>query len=219
MPLITIDPSIDLNSYVPNEREVIICVPLYNKNSGLFYGLAKRLGFITVRGDEQERFFSSGYSKEKSKILYCSMKTQLPNMFSTTCFKKHTQFLLDQNENNVKFSKLFYFLPATLDRKEETTQWKEHVHLHPIDLSEDDLKSDMVIDSFDPSMLETHNGRGNELRAKILVLMKKVAMLYNQNLVRNARSYLAQGYKVDPDNKLVWIDDSHESSTLFQLEY
>ena len=44
-------------------------------------------------------------------------------------------------------------------------------------------------------------------------------MLYNQNLVRNARSYLAQGYKVDPDNKLVWIDDSHESSTLFQLEY
>ena len=172
-----------------------------------------------VRGEEQERFFSYGYSKEKSKILYCNMKTQLQNMFSSTCFKKHTQFLLDQNENNVKFSKLYYFLPTTLDRKEEIIQWKEHVRLHPIDLSEDDLKSNMEIDSFDPSVLGMQNDRGNELRSKIRVVMKKVAMLSNQNLVRNAKSHLAQNYKVDPDNKFVWIDDSQESSTRFQLEY
>ena len=40
---------------------------------------------------------------------------------------------------------MFLYLPSTLDRKEEFLQWKEHVHLHPIDVSYDDLK-------------ETHNG-------------------------------------------------------------
>ena len=110
-------------------------------------------------------------------------------------------------------------MPTTLDRKEEIIQWKEHVRLHPIDLSENDLKSNMEIDSFDPSVLEMQNDRGNELRSKIRVVMNKVAILSNQNLVRNAKSHLAQNYKVDPDNKFVWIDDSQESSTRFQLEY
>ena len=102
MPLAVIDPSTDLNTYEPNENEVMIYVPMYNINTGLFYGLTKKLGLITVRGDEQERFFSYGYSKEKSKLLYCNMKTQLPNIFSSTCFKKHFQLLLDQNENGIK---------------------------------------------------------------------------------------------------------------------
>lgn len=202
MPLITIDPSIDLNSYVPNEHQTIIYVPLYNKGSGLFYGLARRLGHITVRGDEEERFFSYGYSKEKSKILFSNMKTQLPNMFSATCFKKHTQYLLDQNKNHEKFSKLYYFLPATLDRKEEIIQWKDNVHLHPIDFSEDDMKRDMGINVFEPSVLENQDEAASELRSRIRMLMKKVAMLSNQNLVRNAKSYLAQGYKTDPEVSL-----------------
>ena len=75
MPLAVIDPEIDLKVYVPKENEAIIYCPLYNVNTGLFYGLTRKLGLITVLGDEQERFFSYGYSKEKSKILYCSMKT------------------------------------------------------------------------------------------------------------------------------------------------
>ena len=108
MPLAVLDPEIDLKVYVPKENEVIICCPLYNVNTGFFYGLTRKLGLITVLGDEQERFFSYGYSKEKSKVLYCSMKTQLPNIFSTTCFKKHTNLLLEQHKmvlnNRVSFS-------------------------------------------------------------------------------------------------------------------
>ena len=117
MPMATLDPSIDLKTYEPNENEAVIFAPLYNVKSGLFRGLTRRLGLITVRGDEQERFFGYGYSKEKSKVLYCNMKTQLPNIFSSTCFKKHTQALLDQNENGIKQSLAFFFLPATLERK------------------------------------------------------------------------------------------------------
>ena len=49
--------------------------------------------------------------------------------------------------------------------------------------------------------------------------MKKVAMLSNQSLVRNANSYLAKGGKVDLEKKFVWIDDSHQASTQLQLTY
>ena len=32
------------------------------------------------------------------------------------------------------------FLPLTLDRKEKFLQWQDHVHLHPVDVSYDELK-------------------------------------------------------------------------------
>ena len=218
MPLANIDPSINLKSYELTENEVIIYTPLYNTSTGLFYGLTENLGIITVRGDEQERFFSYGYSKDKSKLLYCNMKTQLPNIFSSACFKKHFQLLLDQNENGVKQSQLFFFLPATLDRKEEIIQYKENVHLHPIDLVKDNLKNEIGIESFDPSMLEKGDRRST-LRSGICKVMKKVAMLSNQSLVRNVNSYLAKGGKVDLEKKFIWIDDSHQASTQLQLTY
>ena len=69
------------------------------------------------------------------------MKAPLPSTFSSTGFQKHRQFLLDQNELGLKQSEILFFLPATLDRKEDFLQWKDNVHLHPIDLSIDDLKN------------------------------------------------------------------------------
>ena len=218
MPMAVIDPSIDLKSYEPAENEVKIYTPLYNTSTGLFHGLTKKLGLITVRGDKQECFFSYGYSKEKSNLLYCNMKTQLPNIFSSTCFKKHFQQLLDQNENGVKQSQLFLFLPATLDRKEEIFQYKQNVNLHPIDLEEDQLKNEFGIESFNPSLLEKRDQRFN-LRSGICKIMKKIAMLSNQNLVRNANSFLAQGGKIDKEKKFEWIDDSQQASTQLQLTY
>ena len=68
------DPSIDFDNYQFKENECLLYVPLYNKETGLFRGLGKRLGYITLRGDKNETFFSYGYDSEKSKILYCSMK-------------------------------------------------------------------------------------------------------------------------------------------------
>ena len=94
MPYAIVDPEINLETYSPKENEAIIYCPLYNTTTGLFYGITRKLGLITVLGDEQEQFYSYGFSKEKSKLLYCSMKTQLPNIFSCTCFKKHKQLLL-----------------------------------------------------------------------------------------------------------------------------
>ena len=48
---------------------------------------------------------------------------------------------MSQNQENLKFSKMLIFLPATLDRKEGIQQYNDHVHLHPVDISYDQLKS------------------------------------------------------------------------------
>ena len=59
-------------------------MPVYNKSTG-FYGCPKKmLGHITVRGDEGERYYSYGFSKEESPVLYCTVKDPLPIIFSCT---------------------------------------------------------------------------------------------------------------------------------------
>ena len=103
-------------------------------------------------------------------------------------------------------------MPATLDRKKEFIQWKKNVHLHPIDLIEDDLKKEIGIESFDPSLLEKGEAQRSALRSGLFNVMKKVAMLSNQSLVRNADSFLGKGGKTDKENKFVWIDDSHQAT-------
>ena len=122
MPLANIDPLININTYEPEDNEAVIYVPMYNTETGLYYGLSKELGLITLRGDAEERFFSYGFNKEKSALLYCTMKTALPTTFTVTCFQKHKQLLLDQNELGAKQSDIFFFLPATFDRKENFLQ-------------------------------------------------------------------------------------------------
>ena len=47
------------------------------------------------------------------------MKHPLPNIFHCTAFKKHHGFLLDENQKKADFSKMFLYLPSTLDRKED----------------------------------------------------------------------------------------------------
>ena len=219
MPLANIDPLINLDTYEPKDNEAVIYVPMYNTATGLYYGLSKKLGMITLRGDAQERFFSYGYSKEKSVLLYCSMKAPLPNAFTSTCFQKHKQLLLDQNELRIKQSDIFFFLPGTLDRKEDFLQWKDNVHLHPIDLSIDDLKNEMSLTTFDPSLLENKQLRAS-LVPGLYKVMKKVAELSNQNLIRNSDVFMSKGGKVDPEKEFVWIDDSiKQAASKFQLNY
>ena len=48
----------DLNNYTLKDNEVIIYVPLYNTKTGHFRGIKKWLGFIMVRGDPDEVFYS-----------------------------------------------------------------------------------------------------------------------------------------------------------------
>ena len=76
--------------------------------NGLYRRLKKLLANIILRDDEVETFYSYGYDKERSKILYCLNKQPLPNIFQSTAFKKYISYLLDQK--NLQFSKIFMFL-------------------------------------------------------------------------------------------------------------
>ena len=118
MPIANPDPKFDIDNYLCKDNEVIIYCPVYNKSTAVYGGLTKKFGYITLRGDSGEGFFSYGYNKEKSSLFFSLMKTELPNIFSCTAFKKHISFLIDQNQNQVKFSEMFLYLPSTLDRKE-----------------------------------------------------------------------------------------------------
>ena len=103
MPVAIPDPTINLETHVFKKNEALLYVPIYNKATGLYGGLTKMLAHITLRGDESERFYSYGYSKEKSTLLYCTMKHPLQNIFHCTAFKKHYGFILDENQKKAKF--------------------------------------------------------------------------------------------------------------------
>ena len=151
-------------------------------------------------------------------ILYCYMKSSLPNIFSCTVFKKPISLLMDQNENKIKSSGLFFFLLSTLDRKEEIIQWRGRVHLHSVDLSIDNLIEISGLTNINPALLESNQ------REKVLPgyykIMKKTAEISNQNFISNSHAYLSAGGKTDPDIEFLWIDDSLKTSVnQFQLTY
>ena len=45
------------------ENDVLIYNLLYNTENGLNRGFTKKLGYITLRGDANETFFSYGFEK------------------------------------------------------------------------------------------------------------------------------------------------------------
>ena len=114
---------------------------------------------------------------------------------------------------------MFLYLPSTLDRKEEFLQWKEHVHLHPIDVSYDDLKETHNGGEINPPLLDNKDLRKEDVGG-YYKMMKKVAEISNQNLIRNSDAYISNGGKIDPDNEFSWIDDSYkQGKEKFQLGY
>ena len=56
---------------------------------------------------------------------------------------------------------MFLFLPSTLGRKEKFLQWQEHVDLHPVDVSYDELKEYNNDTDFNPSDLYNKEFRKN----------------------------------------------------------
>ena len=81
MPVANPDPSVNLETHFFQDNEALLYLPVYNKVTGLYGGLTKMLAHITLQGDANKKFFSYGYLKEKSTLLYCTMKHPLPNIF------------------------------------------------------------------------------------------------------------------------------------------
>ena len=114
----------DISEYgcLPNEVKLLSCV--YDLESGEFKGVRQQLAYVILRGDDQEIFFSYGFDKSKSKVLFSYSKQQIPDAFISTSFKKHFNEIMNERRNEDS-SSLFYFLPSISDRKETINQWKK----------------------------------------------------------------------------------------------
>ena len=219
LPFANPDPKIDLDNYDFNQNEVLLFVHSYNTEIGLFQRLKKKLGYITLRGDVNERFFSYGYNKEKSKVLFCTAKQPIPNIFHCTAFKKHMSYLLGENQKKSNMSYMFMFLPSTLDRKEDIMQFKDNVHLHPVDVSYNDLRELNQNSDFNPVDLDSKTLRQN-LLPLFYKYMKPVAEISNHSFTRNSDAYLSSGCATDPNSEFPWINTAHfEAEQKFQLTY
>ena len=108
-------------------------------------------------------------------------------------------------------SHMFLFLPSTLDGKEDIMQYKNNIHLHPIDVTYNDLKELNENVNFNPSDLDNKTLRQN-LIPLFYKYMKSVAEISNHNLKRNSDAFLCSGGKTDPHTQFVWIDNSHVES-------
>ena len=85
-----------------------------------FLGLEKRSGYVILRVDPEEVFFSYGYNSETSKILSSTSKERIPNPFTSTCFRKHCKKITEKRLIKEK-SDIFSFYP---DRKQSINQFK-----------------------------------------------------------------------------------------------
>ena len=208
---------IDLGNHKYQDNEVLLYVPLYNTENGLYRGLDKKFVNIILRGDINETLYSYDHNKEKSKILYCLNKQPLPNIFQCTAFKKHMSYLLDQKK--LQFSKMFMFLSSTLDQKEELNQYLNNVNLHPIDVSYDKLKAYNNHEDFNPPDLDNSSER-NKIKKIFYSFMKEATDASNHNLIRNSNAFLSKGGKIVPEFEFSWVNDAFaESQQKYQLGY
>ena len=72
-----------------------------------------------------------------------------------------------------------------MDRKEDFLQSKDHIHLLPIDVSYDEVQKIYNDGEMNPALLD-HKELIKEVTGGYYKMMKKIAEVSNQNLVRNS---------------------------------
>ena len=175
----------DLDTYKLKDDEVLLMCPVYDKDTSKFKGIETRVALIIVRGDENECFLSYGYDPEKSKQLYSSFKKEMPNVFTSTTFKKFNDFLTSTDKG--EYSTLFYFLPSITDRKEKINQYRNNVQLYPLTVQYDEFTDFNNGKQFFPQHLESTDLELRSVaRETVVNYMKHVTNISNSNLKRNA---------------------------------
>ena len=174
------------------------------------------LAYIVLRGDDDEVFFSYGYSKNKSTVLYSYSKQQIPDTFIATSFKKHFQEILNEKKGEIS-SEMFYYLPSISDRKEEINQYKSNVSLVPTDVTLEFINSFSSEKQyqFRPDLLNSRDEKVREPHVKVLRdLFRHIAQFSNQNLERNVIHLNAKG----GSSEMEWTTSRFNSSK-FKLTY
>ena len=96
--------------------------------------------------------------------------------------------------------------------------YKDNVNLHPVHLTFDEIKQAAAESLIDPSIL--NSDARDQVPGGYYKIMKEIAEVSNQNLVRNSDAFISSGGKIDSDNVFCWTDDCHKTSKeKFQLTY
>ena len=91
---------------------------------------------------------------------------------------------------------MFLYLPSILDRKEDFLQWKDHVHLHPVDVSYEELKAINNGGDMNPALLDHKEVTiRKEVTGAYYKMMEKITEVSNKNLIRNSDAYISNGEK------------------------
>ena len=138
---------------------------------GAFLGLYDTLSYIMVRGDPQEHFLDYGFCRKNSKILHSHYKKCIPSSFLGTFFNRHRIQYESGAFQGLTFSNIYYFLPSTTDRVEETNRHMGFVNLTPIDIPENTFEVEDNV-QFDPSNFDC-DCKEKEKIAKAMVKMLK----------------------------------------------
>ena len=195
----------DIESYELKDDEVKILRSRYDPVSGEFLGIEYCIGVITVRNDPEEQFFDYGYTKDNSKILYSTKKVKIPSSFKSTVFGIYKNKYEGGAFSDELSSRIFFYLPSTVDRNEKIVKHLLSVYLKPYNVN-----YDTIGENFDPSSNDFD-------RDSVVSYMKKLAEQSSQNLRRNADAFLST-CKHDND-KFIWPGGKRTKSSKFLLTY
>ena len=82
----------DLDAYISDSEKLVkMYVQLYDNNDGRSLGVKETAGYVILRGDSDEIFWTYGFDEEKSSILFCYSKQPMPSAFKATAFNCHNK--------------------------------------------------------------------------------------------------------------------------------
>ena len=94
-------PGIDLDKDDYKDNEVLI----FNPENGLYRGLTKKFGYVTLRVDLNENFYAMVLTNRIQKFCFALSDNHYPIFFSVQ-LSKNLSFLMSENQENLKFSKM-----------------------------------------------------------------------------------------------------------------
>ena len=128
---------------------------------------------------------------------------KIPSSFTTTIFGQHRTQYEGGAFNDQKFSKLFFYVPATVGRNEKINKYLTSVFLKPFHV--------------DPAVFgENFNPANRDFdRDAVVSYMKKVAQQSSQNLKRNVGAFLSS--QTHDNDKLLCPGGKRTQSDKFAL--
>ena len=180
-----------LDEYISTGDHLVkMYLPMYDNKDGKFLSVKETAGYVMLRCDWDETFWTYGFDEEKSSVLYCYSKQPMPNVFKGTVFNAYSSKMLNERDRN-KFSKIFFYLPSITDRKEKINQYRDQVSLTPVD-----YKLERFADfspegySFNPALLQLSRPEYENAKATLYRFFENSIEVSNTNLIQNVYSLM-----------------------------